>query len=68
MIHRFRSKHLQTLEYRLTTEAANLRKQAEGLPPGIRREELTQKASQAEAASHVNERLTSPDSDQFSDQ
>jgi hypothetical protein len=77
MLHRPRSKQLQTLEYRLTTEAANLRKQAEGLPPGIRREELMRKAGQAEVASHNNEWLTSPglhpkdrslpDSDKFSD-
>jgi hypothetical protein len=53
-------KQLPTFEYRLTTEAANLRKQAEGLPPSIRREELMRKASQADAASHMNEWLSSP--------
>jgi hypothetical protein len=60
MAERRRFKQMQTLEYRLTTEAANLRKQAEGLPPGIRREELMRKARQAETASHMNEWLSSP--------
>jgi hypothetical protein len=60
MVERRRFKQIQTLGYRLTTEAANLRKQAEGLPPGIRREELMRKARQAETASHMNEWLTSP--------
>lgn len=39
------------LGYRLETEAANLRRQAEGMPHGIRREELLRKARQAETAS-----------------
>jgi hypothetical protein len=59
---RRRIKQLETLEYRLTAEAANLRKQAEGLPAGIRREELMRKARQAETASHMNEWLSSPGS------
>jgi hypothetical protein len=57
---RRRFKQLPTLEFRLTTEAANLRKQAEGLPAGIRREELMRKASQADTASHMNQWLSSP--------
>jgi hypothetical protein len=60
MIQRRRFKQSQTLEYRLTTEATNLRKQAEGLPPGVRRDELMRKANQAEIASQMNEWLTSP--------
>jgi hypothetical protein len=52
---RRRFKQTETLEYQLTREATNLRKQAEGLPPGIRREELVRKASQAEVASHIND-------------
>jgi hypothetical protein len=60
MPQRRRFKQTETLEYRLATEAANLRKQAEGLPPGVRREELIRKADQAEAASHINEMLSSP--------
>jgi hypothetical protein len=51
---------MPTLEYRLTMEAANLRKQAEGLPPGVRREELMRKPSQVETASHMSEWLSSP--------
>jgi len=53
-------KQSQTLQYRLRMEAANLRKQAEGLPPGVRREELMRKASQAETASQVDQWLSSP--------
>jgi hypothetical protein len=34
-------------------EAANLRKQAEGMPLSIRRDELLRKANQAEATSEV---------------
>jgi hypothetical protein len=60
MPQRRRFKQIQTLEYRLAIEAANLRKQAEGLPPGIRREELTRKADQVERASQINEWLSSP--------
>jgi hypothetical protein len=60
MLHQRGFKQTQTLEYRLTREAANLRKQAEGLPPGIRREELMRKASQAETASQMSEWLRSP--------
>jgi hypothetical protein len=49
-----------TFEYRLAQEAISLRKQAEGMPLGIRRDELLQKAHQIDAASQVNEWLTSP--------
>ena len=47
------------LEGRLE-EAANLRRQADGMPPGIRREELVRKARQAETAAQVNTWLRSP--------
>jgi len=57
---RRRFKQVETLEYRLTAEAANLRKQAEGLAPGVRRDELLRKARQAETASQMNDRLSSP--------
>jgi hypothetical protein len=59
---RRRFQQLETLEFRLATEAANLRKQAEGLPPGIRREELMRKAAQADTASQMSEWLSSPGS------
>jgi hypothetical protein len=49
------------LEGRLE-EAANLRRQADGMPPGIRREELLRKAGQAETAAQVNAWLRSPGS------
>jgi hypothetical protein len=60
MTTRRRFKQSETLEFRLATEAANLRKQAEGLPPGVRRDELLRKARQTEVASHMNDWLSSP--------
>jgi hypothetical protein len=50
------------LEGRLEEEAANLRRQADGMPPSIRREELLRKARQAETAAQVNAWLRSPGS------
>jgi hypothetical protein len=44
----------------LAQEAARLRKQAQELPPGVRRDELLRKASQAETASRLDEWLSSP--------
>ena len=44
-------------EYRLAQEAINLRKQAEGMPDSIRRDELLRKASQIDI---LNWWLTSP--------
>ncbi|UWU77900.1 hypothetical protein N2603_05395 [Bradyrhizobium huanghuaihaiense] len=49
-----------TFEYRLAREAANLRQQAKGMLPGIRRTELLRKARQIDAAGEVNKWLTSP--------
>jgi hypothetical protein len=37
-----------------------LRKQAEGMPHGIRRDELLRKAGQIDVASQVNKSLSSP--------
>lgn len=51
---RRRFKQIQTLEYRLTTEAINLRKQAEGMPHGIRRDDLLRKAGQIDVAAQIN--------------
>ena len=45
---------LSTFEYRLAQEAINLRQQANGMPPGIRRTELLQRAAQIDAAGEVN--------------
>jgi hypothetical protein len=49
-----------TFEYRLAQEAINLRKQAEGMPLSIRRDDLLRKAAQIDAATRVNKWLTSP--------
>jgi len=46
-------------EYRLEGEAINLRKQAEGMPHGIRRDELLRKAGQIDVTSQLNKRLNS---------
>ena len=47
-------------EYRLAQEAINLRLQAKGMPLGVRRTELLQKASQIDVAGEINKWLTSP--------
>jgi len=57
---RRRFKQTETLEQRLTEEAAKLRKEAQGTPPGITRERLIRRARQAETASHLSEWLMSP--------
>jgi hypothetical protein len=46
---------------RLAEEAAKLRKEAQGTPPGIERERLIRRARQAESASQVNGWLNSRD-------
>ena len=48
-----------SLEERLAKEAAQLRKQAQGTPPGVERDLLVRKARRAETASHVTEWLAS---------
>ncbi len=57
---RRRVKQTQSLDTRLSAEAARLREEAKKLPHGIEREQLLRKARQAETASHMNEWLTSP--------
>lgn len=54
---RRRSDQTQSLEQRLTDEAANLRKEARGTPPGIERDRLIRRARQAETALQMNEWL-----------
>jgi len=44
-----------SLEKRLAKEAAQLRKQAKGTPPGVERDLLVRKARRAETASHTTE-------------
>jgi hypothetical protein len=58
---RSRIQQIDTLKDRLVQQAENLRKQAEGMPAGIRRDELVAKARQAERAARVDEWLSSPD-------
>jgi len=53
-------RQIDTLKDRLAQQAENLRKQAEGMPAGIRRDELVAKARQAERAARVDEWLSSP--------
>ena len=55
-----RHKRTETFEFRLQMEAVKLRKQAEGMPAGIRRDELLQKARQADNAVQMNQWLASP--------
>ena len=56
---RRRFKQTRPLEQRLSEEAATLRKQAQGTPPGIERERLIRRARQAETALHMTEWLSS---------
>ena len=53
MLHRRNLKQSLKFQYRLEQEAINLRKQAEGMPPGIQREELLRKSNQL-LAEHSN--------------
>jgi hypothetical protein len=46
-----------SLEERLAKEATQLRKQAQGTPPGIERDLLVRKARRAESASRMTEWL-----------
>ena len=50
----------QSLEQRLTEEAVRLRKEADLLPHGSKREDLLRRARQAETGSHMSEWLRSP--------
>jgi hypothetical protein len=53
------SQKIVSLEDRLAEEAAKLRKEAQGTPPGIERERLVRRARQAETGSHISEWLRS---------
>jgi hypothetical protein len=59
MLKRRRFNQTETLEQRLSQEAARLRDQARHSAPGDR-EQLIRRARQAEAASHMSEWLRSP--------
>jgi hypothetical protein len=53
-----RFKELPPVGHRLTANAARLRKEAQGTPPGVARDELIRLARQSETASHMHEWLT----------
>jgi ERCC4-related helicase len=59
VIKRRRVKQIQTLEVRLTEEAARLREQLRSLPRGRLRDAVERKALQIEAAYEVTELLRS---------
>jgi hypothetical protein len=48
-----------SFEQRLADEAARLRQEAQGVPPGVEREQLLRRAQQADTASHINDWLSS---------
>jgi hypothetical protein len=60
MQHRRRFKQNITLKDRLTAWADEVRERAKKLPPGPERNALLKKASQAEAASHLDDWANSP--------
>jgi hypothetical protein len=51
-----------SFEQCLADEAARLRKEARGVPPGVEREQLLRRARQADTASHINGWLGSRES------
>ena len=53
-------KQLSKFEYLLEEEAIGFRKQAEGMPHGVRRDELLRKAGQIDVAVNINKWLSSP--------
>jgi hypothetical protein len=53
-----RSKENAPLDQRLTEKARRLRKEAQGTPSGVMRDELIRQAQQAETASHMLEWLS----------
>ena len=57
---RRRVKHTVAFADRLINEVRRLKDEAEALPPGKAREELLDKARQAEAAAGMNNWLTRP--------
>ena len=55
MQQRRRSRQTSSLDQRLAQESQNLRKQAEGMPAGIPRDDLLRKARQAETLAAVQQ-------------
>ena len=64
MLERRRFTQTTSLEERLAKEATQLRKQAQGIPPGIERDLLVRKARRAESASRMTEWMASGSKDQ----
>ena len=60
MTGRRRLKQTLSLEVRLADEAKQLRERAELLPAGAKRDQLVQKAQQAELGAHMSALLRSP--------
>jgi hypothetical protein len=59
MLHRRRFKQSVSLNDRLAAFAKDAREKAERLPSGATRDELLEKARQADTASHLNEWINS---------
>jgi hypothetical protein len=55
-----RFKENAPLNQRLAEQAERLRKEAQGTPPGVMRDNHIRQARQAETASHIPEWLSSP--------
>jgi hypothetical protein len=53
-------KQIDPLDKHLSEEAARLRKEARGTPPGVQRDRLIRRARLAETAAHMREWLSSP--------
>ena len=60
MQQRRRFKQTTTLDQRLSEQAERLRKEAQGTPPGVKRDDLLRRARQAQTAAHMQEWITSP--------
>jgi hypothetical protein len=57
---RRRFKQTDSLQVRLAAFAEDARAEAAKLPPGIERDDMLRKASQADAAAHLDEWANSP--------
>ena len=57
---RRRSKQPVSFDQHLLEQAERLRKEAQGTPSGVTRDELIRQAQQAETASHMLEWLSAP--------
>jgi hypothetical protein len=55
-----RFKQIDSLDMRLSAEAERLRKEAQGTPPGVKRDKLIRMARLAETTSRMSEWLSSP--------